>query len=202
MSAAMLRLGQYTFKTADSPVEFEQIHRLNHRTFAEEVRQHAPMPDGMLVDKFHAKNTYFIGVREDQVVGMVAVHSQPPYSVADRLSDPSILWAPGRRPMEVRLLAIEPQERSGNVLIALFWLCFEHARQSDFTDVYISAVSDRVDLYRRIGFEPLGPAVPCGSAMFVPMGVQLPVGPGPRKLVEHWLKRLERLTQVDEHVTE
>jgi hypothetical protein len=48
------------FKQAETIEEIEQIHRLNHRIFAEEVGQHGQRYDGRLIDKFHSGNRYFI----------------------------------------------------------------------------------------------------------------------------------------------
>src|SRR5437868_10824631 len=106
----MLRVGHYLFKRAESKQEFEQVHRLNHRTFLDEIPQHQPTGTGALVDKFHHKNVYLIVLRDERVVGMVSAHDQPPFSIADRLPSPEILLEPGTRPLEVRLLAIEPSE--------------------------------------------------------------------------------------------
>src|SRR5262249_13240956 len=80
-----------------------------------------------------------------------------------------ILDRPGSRPMEVRLLAIEPNERNSAVVIGLLYTFYEYARDYGYTDLYISGVVDRVGLYQRLGFEPLGPAVQCGAATFIPM---------------------------------
>ena len=74
----MLQLGKYHFKRAETADEIEQIHRLNYRTFVEEIPQHTAQEPGRLVDKFHAKNTYFVAVSEGSVVGMVCFHDQPP----------------------------------------------------------------------------------------------------------------------------
>jgi hypothetical protein len=41
------------FKVASEDSEFEQIHRLNYRTFVEEIPQHGPNPDCTLVDRFN-----------------------------------------------------------------------------------------------------------------------------------------------------
>jgi Flp pilus assembly protein TadB len=88
----MWRLGRYVFKIADTPSEFEQIHRLNYRTFVSEIPQHAdPGTGGVLVDKFHAKSTYFIALRDGRLVGMLSAHDRPPFSVAGRLPDPGVL---------------------------------------------------------------------------------------------------------------
>ena len=91
----MLRVGPYVFKRAETRQEFEQIHRLNYRTFVSEIPQYSDPGTGRLVDKFHDKSAYFIVLREGRVVGMLSTHDQPPFSVADRLRDPEILNRPG-----------------------------------------------------------------------------------------------------------
>jgi aspartate aminotransferase-like enzyme/N-acyl-L-homoserine lactone synthetase len=174
----MLRVGQYVFKRAETKQEFEQIHRLNYRTFVSEIPQHVDSGTGQLVDKFHTKNAYLIVLRDGRVVGMVSAHDQPPFSVAERLREPEILQRPGTRPLEVRLLAIEPDERNSTMFFGLIWSLYEYAQTNGYTHLYISGVAERVALYERLGFVPLGPAVPCGQASFVPMVLtvgQLPV---------------------------
>jgi aspartate aminotransferase-like enzyme len=170
----MIRVGPYTFKLADSPAEFEQIHQLNYRTFVREIPQHADTGSGELVDKFHDKNTYFIALRGGRLVGMLSAHDQPPFSVADRLPDDSVLRGPDVRPLEVRLLAVESTERHGMVFTGTCYLLLRHAREHGHTHLFISGVGDRIELYEHLGFEPLGPAVGHGNARFVPMAVALP----------------------------
>src|SRR5436305_1796484 len=117
----MLHVGQYVFKQADTPDEFAQIHSLNYRTFVGEIPQHPDPGTGRLIDKFHGKNTYQIVLRAGRVVGMLSTHGQPPFSVAERLPDPSILTRPGTRPLEVRLLAIDPGERNSTLFLGLIY---------------------------------------------------------------------------------
>ena len=81
----------YRFKRAETTDEFEQIFRLNHGVFAEELGQYAPQQSRALVDKFHDKNYYVIALEGDRVVGMIAFHDRPPYSVAQKLRDVSVL---------------------------------------------------------------------------------------------------------------
>jgi aspartate aminotransferase-like enzyme/N-acyl-L-homoserine lactone synthetase len=183
----MLHVGQYVFKQAESPHEFDQIHALNYRTFVDEIAQHADPGNGVLIDKFHAKNVYLIAVRlldrskglksetqgAGRVVGMLGVHDQPPFSVADRLQDPSLLTRRATRPLEARLLAIEPHERHSTLFLGLIWSLYDYAQRHAYTHLYISAFEQRLDMYQRLGFEALGPAVPCGKASFVPMMLSL-----------------------------
>ncbi len=164
------------FKEAETPDEIEQIHRLNHRVFAEEVGQHAPRPDGRLIDRFHAQNRYFIACRGGALVGMVSVHDGPEFSVASRLKDLSVLHEM-RAPLEIRLLAILPKFRKRSVLAGLFWQVRNYARTHRYSDLLISGIAERVPMYAKLGFRPMGPAVPCGAAEFVPMRLSLELPP-------------------------
>jgi hypothetical protein len=92
-------------KIATEAWEFEQIHQLNYRTFVEEIPQHAPNPEGRLVDRFHAQNHYVIVLNGRELVGMVAWRHQRPFSLDSKvpnldahlpagrsLSPSSIIW--------------------------------------------------------------------------------------------------------------
>src|SRR6266568_107347 len=160
------------FKQAESADEIEQIHRLNHQVFAEEVGQHAPTADARLVDRFHDRNRYFVAEKDGTIVGMISVHPGPEFSIASRLSDKSPLAAL-RAPIEVRLLAIQPEFRERSVLAGLLWQVNHYAKAHDYSDMLISGIVERVPMYRKMGFEPMGPAVPCGAASFVPMRLSL-----------------------------
>jgi N-acyl-L-homoserine lactone synthetase len=160
------------FKQAESAEEMEQIHRLNHRIFAEEIGQHGQRHDGRLIDKFHSRNRYFIATLHGEVVGMVSAHSGPEFSITSRLTDASVLKAL-RAPLEIRLLAILPQFRRRSILFGLFWQIRNYARANQYSDLLISGVVERLKMYEKIGFRAIGTAVPCGSAAFVPMRLSM-----------------------------
>lgn len=61
------------YKVADQDWEFESIHKLNYKTFVEEIPQHEETKDQFRIDRFHEENTYLICLDEDRLVGMVAV---------------------------------------------------------------------------------------------------------------------------------
>jgi aspartate aminotransferase-like enzyme/N-acyl-L-homoserine lactone synthetase len=190
-NGTFLRLAQYSFKLAASPHELEQVHRLNYRTFVREIHQHADPGTEYLIDKYHHKNRYFVALRGQHVVGMLAVHDQPPFSVAERLSDPDVLERLGARLLEVRLLAIEPGERHSLVFAGLMWSLYQYARRAGYTHVVGSGVADRQSLYERLGFRTLGPAVPSGEATFVPMALALDELPEQiRRDIELWKRRI------------
>ncbi|HEX4311146.1 MAG TPA: aminotransferase class V-fold PLP-dependent enzyme [Acidobacteriaceae bacterium] len=156
------------FRQAVSAADLEQIHALNHRVFAEEIAQHGRHPSGLLVDRFHEQNRYFVALREDVVIGMISAHPGPEFSVRRRLPDASLLESLPC-PIEVRLLAIEPKERNRTVLAGLLWQAYDYALSGGYSHLLISAISTRQAMYQKMGFHALGPAVPEGEASFVPM---------------------------------
>ncbi len=167
--AVGFRVGRYEFKRAETNHEFAQLHELNYRTFVQEVGQYEDRGAGSLVDKFHGKNTYFMAVLGDRAVGMVAVHDEAPFSIEGKLADPAILESFGSRPLEVRLLAVEPDRRHRIVFAGLTYLVYNHARRFGYSHLLISGIQERVDMYERLGFEAIGPGVKNGEAHFIPM---------------------------------
>ena len=159
----MHQLGPYLFKFADTEAEFEQIHRLNFQTFVREIPQHHDRGGDALVDKFHHKNRYLIAVRDDRVVGMLCTHDEPPFSVADRLTDPSILTAPGVRPLEVRLLAVNPGERHNAVVLGMILDLNEYAQRDGYLPDAIHISPTQV----KIGSAKNSPRPACGEAAWI-----------------------------------
>jgi hypothetical protein len=186
-------VGRYVFKRADCPDELEQIHALNYATFVQEIPQHADLGDGRLVDKFHAKNQYFVAISYSRVVGMVSTHDQPPFSVANRLPEPEVLHAPGVCPLEVRLLAICPEHRGGVVFAGLLWAVYQHACGGRYTHLFISAIEARLNMYEQLGFQAMGPAVGVEPPRFVPMAMPVSrIDERHGHLVDMWTRRLEK----------
>lgn len=185
----MLTLGPYTFKRAETDEEFQQIHRLNYQTFVEEVGQYPDTADETLVDKFHKKNHYFVALRDGDLVGMIATHDEPPFSVAGRLSDPGALEALGSHLLEVRLFAVRPDRRYGAVSRGLLYLVFEYARVNGYMHVIASGIASRMRFYERFGFRLLGPAVGQGETAFVPMVLSMNAVPDNINLVVQRIRR-------------
>src|ERR1051326_7383292 len=95
------------FKTASEDWEFEEIHRLNYKTFAEEIPQHQRSPTQRLVDKFHSQNTYLISLSGRKLAGMLAVRGDRPFSLDQKLEKLDSYLPSGRKICEIALLAVE-----------------------------------------------------------------------------------------------
>jgi predicted N-acetyltransferase YhbS len=166
----------FEFRRAQTDVEFDAIHRLNHRIFAEEIGQHGRRADGRLIDKFHEQNAYFVASRDGELVGMVSVHAGPEFSIASRLRDAGALTEL-RAPLEVRLLGILPEFREGAVVAGLMSQVDAYARGHGYSDLLISGIEEREPMYRKLGFRAMGPSVACGEAAFVPMRLSFDAPP-------------------------
>jgi aspartate aminotransferase-like enzyme len=164
------------FKLATEDWEFEQIHRLNYRTFVEEIPQHQPSATPRLVDRFHAENTYLICLSNQKLAGMLAVRGQRPFSLDQKLPELDSYLPPGRTICEIRLLAIEKKfrgARGGQVLQGILALLWQHGVEKGYDLAIISGTTRQLKFYSHLGFVPFGPLVGSGDAPFQPMYVTL-----------------------------
>src|SRR5262245_34992079 len=161
------------FKTASEDWEFEQIHRLNYKTFVEEIPQHKAAPTNRLVDKFHAENTYLISLSGRQLAGMLAVRGQRPFSLDQKLEKLDSYLPPGRKICEIRLLAVDKKFRGAQVLQGILALLWQHGIEKGYDLAIISGTPRQFRLYQHLGFVPFGPMVGTGDAQFQPMYVTL-----------------------------
>ena len=161
------------FKIASEASEIEQVHRLNHATFAEEIPQHPRSADGLLVDRFHDQNTYVIALDGDRVVGMLAVRTDRPFSLDTKVLDLDSHLPPGRSVCEVRLLGVRSEHRKGTVFRGLMRLVTQHCLSLGFDTAVISGTVRQLKLYGHMGFKPFGPLVGTPEAQYQPMYLTL-----------------------------
>lgn len=161
------------FKVASAPDEVEQIHRLNYRTFVEEIPQHAPNPERRLVDRFHEQNTYIICLRGKRLIGMIALRAERPFSLDAKVPELNGHLPDGRSVCEVRLMAVEHGERRGRVFWGILRLAWEYSRGRGWNLFVASCAVRQMKLYRHLGFVPFGPLVGRPEALFQPMYITL-----------------------------
>ncbi|MEZ4867619.1 MAG: GNAT family N-acyltransferase [Caldilineaceae bacterium] len=159
----------YTFRYASEAWEFEQIHRLNYQAFVEELPQHPANPERRLIDKFHAQNTYAIGLADDQIVAMLALRNQRPFSLDAKLENLDSYLPPNRSLCEIRLLYVASAHRRGKALQGLFALVAAYGVTHAHDLALISGTTRQQRFYRHIGFVPFGPLVGTREALFQPM---------------------------------
>lgn len=159
----------YLFKVASEPWEFEQINRLNYETFVEEIPQHHPNEQRILVDRFHSENTYLICVCRNEVAGMLAVREQRPFSLDKKLADMDSYLPPYRSICEVRLLALRKSSRHSRVAYGLLKETVKYCLDNGHDIAVISGILKQQKLYKHLGFVPFGHVVGDENAQFQPM---------------------------------
>ena len=158
------------FKVARSKDEFEQIARLNYRTFVEEIPQHAANSQHTLTDKMHAKNMYIVAKKGARVVGMVALNDKRPFSLDQKIPNlDDYLQMKDKHLCEVRLLSISPDFRKGKILAGLLGSISRYVEQNHVEYLLISATTRELKMYRSIGFEPFYQLVGKEGAWYQPM---------------------------------
>lgn len=163
---------ELTYKIADQGWEFDQIHRLNYETFVEEIPQHERNPDQILVDKYHSENTYIVCVDDQQVLAMVAIRDQRPFSLDHKLDSLDDYLPPGYGGIcEVRLLSIRRNKRYRKVLSGLIKAITDYCKSRNYRLAVISATTRQLPFYKKVGFVPFGPLVGKNGARYQPMYV-------------------------------
>src|SRR6266404_3590312 len=161
------------FKFASEDWEFELIHRLNYKTFVEEIPQHHASPAQRLVDKFHGENTYLISLCGRKLAGMLAVRGNRPFSLDQKLENLDSYLPAGRRICEIRLLAVDKKFRLSPLLQGILALLWQHGIEKGYDLAIISGTTRQFKLYQHLGFVPFGPMVGSGEAQFQPMYVTI-----------------------------
>jgi predicted N-acetyltransferase YhbS len=152
-----------------TPEDYEAIHRLNYRTFVEEIPQHPPNRERRLVDRFHDTNVYAVYEVHGEVVGMVSGRTHRPFSLDQKLGVIDGWLPPGCAPVEIRLLAVEPAHRATRVFAQLMAFITQHFMARGHDVGVISGTTRQLSLYRRLGFVPFGHQIGPDEARYQPM---------------------------------
>lgn len=156
-------------KVATEAWEFEQVHQLNYRTFVEEIPQHAPNPEGRLVDRFHAENKYVIALHGRELVAMCALRHQRPFSLDSKVPNLDAHLPAGRKPIEARLLAVVPEFRKSAVFAEFFGCIVRQCLDDGYDLAVLSGTTRQLKLYRHLGCTSFGPLVGSAGAQYQPM---------------------------------
>jgi len=169
----MISSSPYVFKLASEDYEFEQVHSMNYQAFVEEIPQHPENNEKMLLDQFHRQNAYVICMQERQLVGMVAVRAQRPFSLDAKLNDLDSYLPPNRTVCEVRLLSIEKSNRNGTVILGLLRTLVDYGEKNNYNLAVISGTVRQMKFYSNMGCIPFGPLVGSKDAQYQPMYLKI-----------------------------
>jgi len=158
-----------SYKIANETAEFEQIYQLNYETFVDEIPQHSINSEQRLVDRYDQENTYVIAKDGKEVVGMIAIRGNRPFSLDGKMADLDDYLPQDAKPCEIRLLAVKKDYRNSYVFFKLCDLLVSHCLNHEYNMALISGVERQIKLYKRIGFVAFGEMTGIGEAKFQPM---------------------------------
>jgi len=160
------------YKVANQDWEFERIHKLNYKTFVEEIPQHEETKERVRIDRFHDENTYLICLDEGKLVGMVALRGKRPFSLDYKISNLDFyLQEHGENAYEIRLLSVEREYRNGRALLGLIRFLHRYLLLNGYELALISATTRELPLYEQMGFKSFHKLVGTEEAAFQPMYV-------------------------------
>jgi N-acyl-L-homoserine lactone synthetase len=160
-------------KPATELYEFLQIHRLNYKTFVEEIPQHRQNPEKMMVDKFHNENKYLIALKGRELIGMVCYNNHRPFSLDTKIPDLDQYLPEHKKIVEVRLLSVCREQRKATIAYRLLKYLCQTLLQQDVDAAVISGTTRQTKLYMAMGFTPFGPLVGEPGALYQPMFITL-----------------------------
>ncbi|WP_164668691.1 aminotransferase class V-fold PLP-dependent enzyme [Virgibacillus doumboii] len=158
-----------TYKIASEPEEMEQIYKLNYETFVEEIPQHQQNESHRLIDKFDKENIYIVAKDYEEVIGMIAVRANRPFSLDHKLDDLDDYLPKDANPCEVRLLSVKKKYRKSLVFFQLANVLISYCLEKKYNMALISGTDRQIRLYKKIGFESFGPMVGTEGANYQPM---------------------------------
>lgn len=162
------------YKIANTEEEYEQIFRLNYATFVDEIPQHEKNESKKLIDKFHNKNIYVIAKKDREVIAMVSLCAERPFSLDEKLGGIETVYkGEFKNPIEIRLLSIKEEYRKTKVFFELIKRAFNYVVQNSYDIVFISGTTRQEKLYRHIGFERFSDNVGTEGAEYIPMFLDL-----------------------------
>ncbi|CAM3913973.1 aminotransferase class V-fold PLP-dependent enzyme [Lederbergia lenta] len=160
----------FIYKIANQPAEFDQIKQLNYRTFVEEIPQHEKNDSHTLVDKFHDENTYIVCLKEGQVIGMICVRSNRPFSLDGKIGEiEQHLPVHVDHPCEIRLLAVDQKYRNGRVFLGIAQALIRFCLKLGYDAAVISGTTREQKLYGQMGFQGFAFLTGDEDAAFQPM---------------------------------
>lgn len=141
-----------------TPEDRDEIYRIRHDVYAEELGQHIPNSAGILTDSLDRFNQYIVIREIDKIVAFISI--TPPtassFSIDKYFSRNEIPIRFHDRLYELRLLTVVGPCRNSTVFPMLIAATFSYLRDRGATEVVAIGRREILGMYEKIGFERLG----------------------------------------------
>lgn len=143
------------------------VYRLRHDIFARELAQHAENAERRLTDALDEYNVYITASLNEDIGGFISI--TPPgssYSIDKYLPREDLPFPFDDRLHELRLLAVIPPHRGGQILPALIYAAFRWVEAQGGTRIVALGRREILDIYLRTGMRALGRQIKSGAVTF------------------------------------
>lgn len=153
------------------PADMDEVFRLNHQVYAEELGQDAvDLERHRLVDPRANESVYIVAKERGRVIGMVALtlpHHR--FSIEDAMPESPTIARLRARSVELRRLALHPDHRRTMVFARLLRFLIRTCLELGFERAFISAIDTRLPMYEKMGFVPFEAPFTKGKCTYQPM---------------------------------
>ena len=146
----------------------ESIYAIRHRVYAAELGQHTENSFSRLRDSLDEVNTYLVVKQGEEILGFVAI--TPPnangYSLDKYFSRADLPLIFDERLFEVRLLTVVDPHRRTPLAFLLMYGALRYVESAGARTVAAIGRHAVLEMYRRVGFKPLGLRARAGKVCY------------------------------------
>ncbi len=174
---------RFTVSLADD-ADRQSIYHERHTVYAEELRQHSVNAAGELRDALDASNIYLVVRLAGELAGFISITppTAPSYSVDKYFPREALPFPMGDTVYEARLLTVLDAHRHRPVAALLMYAALRWVEANGGERVVGIGRREMLDMYRRVGFETLGPSVEAGAVVYDLMHADIAAA---RELINH-----------------
>ena len=145
-----------TFSIA-SNLDRQEIYKIRHLIYAQELNQHAVNSCQQLTDDLDAENKYIVAKGGNQILGFISITTpnSKKYSVDKYFSRSDIPYAFDEYLYEIRLLTVLEKSRNSYLALGLMFAAFRWVQSHGGLHVVSICRSELVEMYRKAGLNPL-----------------------------------------------
>lgn len=156
-----------TLRLADTR-DREEIYRLRHEVYADELHQHEANAAHTLVDALDAANLYLVAHTGGELAGFISLTppSAPTFSVEKYIPLVELPFARQHDLFEARILTVRASHRGTLVATALMYAALRYVEANGGTRIIGIGRREVLPVYRKVGFTTLGREVRSGAVTF------------------------------------
>jgi histidinol-phosphate/aromatic aminotransferase/cobyric acid decarboxylase-like protein/GNAT superfamily N-acetyltransferase len=157
----------YVLGLADA-TDREEIYRLRHEIYARELGQHAVNAAGALRDPLDTANLYLVARCGPEIAGFISITPPraPAFSIDKYFPRPGLPFAFDSKLYEVRLLTVLQPHRGRELATLLMYAAYRWIEAHGGTRIVGIGRREVMDLYRRVGLEPVGLSTQSGAVTY------------------------------------